>query len=80
MIELVGRVDLLPANDQRTGATLEIKITGARSQRVQVTLKPREEKQKKRRLGPFIAIGCTSLIVLGSIVGLVIALLQGLIP
>ena len=80
VIELVGRVDLLPANDQRTGATLEIKITGARSQRVQVTLKPREEKQKKRRLGPFIAIGCTSLIVLGSIVGLVIALLQGLIP
>ena len=76
VVELVGRVDKLPAQETERRATLHVQVRGARAHQVQVVARPRTAK--KGHLISFVMIGCATLILLGAIVWFLVAVLPNL--
>jgi serine/threonine protein kinase len=67
VVELVGRVDLLPTEGTRHAATLQVRVEGAGEQQVQVRVRTRGS-----RVGSFVMIGLATLILLGAIIWFVV--------
>jgi serine/threonine protein kinase len=80
VVELVGRVDLLPKEAKQHRATLQIDIEGRHPRQVQVTVGKPSGKAQDSRLGSFVMIGGAALILLAAIVWFVLTVLPMLIP
>jgi len=76
VVELVGRADKLPAQEQERSATLHVQVKGIRPRQVQVVVKSRADK--KSRLASFLMIGCATLILLGAIIWFLVTVLPSL--
>jgi serine/threonine protein kinase len=79
-VEMVGRIDLLPAQEQGATATLQVDIEGAHSRQVQVRVQTREAQKRPSRLASAALLGCGALILLGAIVWFAVTVLPTLIP
>jgi hypothetical protein len=80
VVEMVGRVDLLPAERADHRATLQISVEGDRPHQVEVVARFGGTGTRRTRLGPVLAIGFAALVLLGAIVWFVLQVLQILGP
>jgi hypothetical protein len=67
-VELIGRIDQLPAQETRHKALLSINIAGRNPRQVEVMVQEGTGAQAGRRAVEILAIGCAGLILLGAIV------------
>ncbi|MFN2156778.1 MAG: protein kinase domain-containing protein [Anaerolineae bacterium] len=79
-VDMVGRVDLLPAEGTAHKATLQINAEGERPQQVEVEVKIAGQGTRRGRLGAVLAIAFATLILLGAIAWFVFQVLQALGP
>jgi serine/threonine protein kinase len=77
-VDMVGRVDLLPAEGSVHVATLRINVEGGRAQQVEVEVKIAGQGAQRGRLGAALAIAFATLILLGAIAWFVFRVLQAL--
>jgi hypothetical protein len=81
VIEMVGRVDLLPPEADKHSATLQIEIEGRHPRQVQVTVRTkRGQARGSSRLASTVMIGCATVILLAAIVWFVLQVLPMLVP
>jgi serine/threonine protein kinase len=79
-VELIGRVDLVPAQGQRHDAMLYVNIEGRHPRQVQVVLRTRTGQKRKGRLGSALTIAIALLVLVGAIAWFMIAVLPVLLP
>jgi serine/threonine protein kinase len=80
VVEMVGRVDLLPAERADHRATLQISVEGEGPRQVEVVARIAGNDTRRGRLGPVLAIGFAALVLLGAITWFVFQVLQTLGP
>jgi hypothetical protein len=78
VVEMVGRVDLLPAEGTTHNAVLQVDVEGGRTHQVRVTVRKGKQKGKQSTAGAYAAIAFASLVLLGAITWFVIWVLPKL--
>lgn len=79
-VDMVGRVDLLPAEGAIHVATLQVNVEGNRPQQVEVEVKIAGQGAQRARLGAALALAFATLILIGAIAWFVFQVLQALGP
>ncbi len=79
-VKMVGRIDLLPPEGADHRATLQIRVEGGTSRQVEVTARISGTRARNSRVGPIVAIGFATLVLLGALTWFVLQILQVLGP
>jgi hypothetical protein len=79
VVEMVGRVDLLPTEQPDHRTILRVSVEGDRPHQVVVSVRMTDRETRRSRLGPAVAIGFATLILIGAITWFVATVLVPLL-